>query len=174
MAISGTVTRSLSRGGRHVVKPFSAPELMARVRRLLERSRPERFAERLHTGGLDLDRQTRRVQRGSRVVQLGPTEFRLLEYVMGQPGRIFSRAQLLDAVWGRTARIDERSVDVRVGRLRRTLSKGRNTTRSAPCEGWGLCPRRKLRQQPTSLSALAPGGFRICPGCEPNVRQAAS
>lgn len=109
----------------YVVKPFSIPELMARVRGLLRRSRPEQIAERLRAGDLDLDRQTRRVQRGLRVVQLGPTEFRLLDHIMRHPGRVFSRAQLLDAVWGRTTRIDERSVDVRMGRLRRALSKGR-------------------------------------------------
>jgi two-component system, OmpR family, phosphate regulon response regulator PhoB len=109
----------------YVVKPFSMPELMARVRGLLRRSRPERIAERLRAGDLDLDSKSRRVQRGLRAIRLGPTEFRLLEHIMRQPGRVFSRAQLLDAVWGQTARIDERSVDVRVGRLRRALSKGR-------------------------------------------------
>jgi two-component system phosphate regulon response regulator PhoB len=122
----GERVRGLSVGADdYVIKPFSVPELMARVRGLLRRSRPERFAERLHAGDLDLDRRTRRVQRGLRAIQLGPTEFRLLEHIMGQPGRVFSRAQLLDAVWPPTARIDERSVDVRVGRLRRALSKGR-------------------------------------------------
>ena len=122
----GERVRGLSVGADdYVVKPFSVPELMARVRGLLRRSRPERIADRLNAGDLDLDRQTRRVQRGLRVVQLGPTEFRLLVHIMGQPGRVFSRAQLLDAVWGPTARIDERSVDVRMGRLRRALSKGR-------------------------------------------------
>jgi two-component system, OmpR family, phosphate regulon response regulator PhoB len=109
----------------YVVKPFSMPELMARVRGLLRRSRPERISKRLRAGDLDLDSKSRRVQRGLRVVQLPPTEFRLLEHIMRRPGRVFSRAQLLDAVWGRTARIDERSVDVRIGRLRRALSKGR-------------------------------------------------
>ena len=122
----GERVRGLSVGADdYVVKPFSVPELVARVRGLLRRSRPERIADRLNAGDLDLDRQTRRVQRGLRVVQLGPTEFRLLVHIMGQPGRVFSRAQLLDAVWGPTARIDERSVDVRMGRLRRALSKGR-------------------------------------------------
>jgi two-component system phosphate regulon response regulator PhoB len=109
----------------YVVKPFSVPELMARVRALLRRSRPERIAERLYAGDLDLDRETRRVRRGMRDIHLGPTEFRLLEYLLEKPGRVFSRAQLLDGVWGQAAEIDERTVDVHVGRLRKALSRGR-------------------------------------------------
>jgi two-component system phosphate regulon response regulator PhoB len=109
----------------YVVKPFSVPELMARVRALLRRSRPERIAERLIAGDLDLDRETRRVRRGARDLHLGPTEFRLLEYLLERPGRVFSRAQLLDGVWGQSAEIDERTVDVHIGRLRRALSRGR-------------------------------------------------
>ena len=88
----------------YVVKPVSVPELMARVRALLRRSRPERIAERLYAGDLDLDRETRRVRRGARDIHLGPTEFRLLEYLLEKPGRVFSRAQLLDGVWGRRRR----------------------------------------------------------------------
>ena len=109
----------------YVVKPFSLPELMARVRALLRRSRPERIAEKLSAGDLDLDRETRRVRRGSRDIHLGPTEFRLLEYLLERPGRVFSRAQLLDGVWGQSVEIDERTVDVHVGRLRKALSRGR-------------------------------------------------
>ena len=109
----------------YVVKPFSVPELMARVRALLRRSRPERIADRLGAGDLDLDRETRRVRRGARDIHLGPTEFRLLEYLLEKPGRVFSRAQLLDGVWGQSAEIDERTVDVHVGRLRKALSRGR-------------------------------------------------
>jgi two-component system phosphate regulon response regulator PhoB len=109
----------------YVVKPFSVLELMARVRALLRRSRPERIAERLHAGDLDLDRVTRLVRRSDRIVHLGPTDFRLLEYMLERPGRVFSRAELLDLVWGRSAEIDERTVDVHIGRLRKRLSKGR-------------------------------------------------
>jgi two-component system, OmpR family, phosphate regulon response regulator PhoB len=109
----------------YVVKPFSVPELMARVRALLRRSRPERIAERLHAGDLDLDRVTRLVRRSDRIIHLGPTDFRLLEYLLERPGRVFSRAQLLDLVWGRSVEIDERTVDVHIGRLRKRLSKGR-------------------------------------------------
>ena len=124
----GERVRGLSVGADdYVVKPFSVPELMARVRALLRRSRPERIADKLSAGDLDLDRETRRVRRGSRDVHLGPTEFRLLEYLLEKPGRVFSRAQLLDGVWGLSVEIDERTVDVHVGRLRKALNRGHST-----------------------------------------------
>ena len=109
----------------YVVKPFSVPELMARVRSLLRRARPERIAGRLQAGDLMLDRTARRVRRGERDIHLGPTEFRLLEHLMEKPGRVFTRAQLLDSVWGDAAEIDERTVDVHVGRLRKAIVRGR-------------------------------------------------
>ncbi len=109
----------------YVVKPFSVPELMARVRSLLRRARPERIAGRLQAGDITLDRTARRVRRGERDIHLGPTEFRLLEHLMEKPGRVFTRAQLLDSVWGDAAEIDERTVDVHVGRLRKAIVRGR-------------------------------------------------
>jgi two-component system phosphate regulon response regulator PhoB len=109
----------------YVVKPFSTPELMARVHALLRRARPERVASKLVAGDIDLDRETRRVKRCGREIHLGPTEFKLLEYLMEKPGRVFSRGQLLDSVWGMSAEIDERTVDVHVGRLRKALIRGR-------------------------------------------------
>ncbi|HMK90045.1 MAG TPA: phosphate regulon transcriptional regulator PhoB [Methylocystis sp.] len=109
----------------YVVKPFSTPELMARVHALLRRARPERVASRLTAGDIDLDRETRRVKRAGREIHLGPTEFRLLEYFMEKPGRVFTRAQLLDSVWGMSVEIDERTVDVHVGRLRKALIRSR-------------------------------------------------
>jgi two-component system phosphate regulon response regulator PhoB len=107
----------------YVVKPFSVPELMARVKALLRRARPERVASALVCGEITLDRDTRRVRRAGRELHLGPTEFRLLERLMEKPGRVHSRAQLLDSVWGMDAEIDERTVDVHVGRLRKALSR---------------------------------------------------
>jgi two-component system, OmpR family, phosphate regulon response regulator PhoB len=109
----------------YVVKPFSVVELMARVRALLRRSQAEGVAGRLSFGNLSLDRLSRRVRRGDRDIHLGPTEFQVLEHLLEKPGRVFSRAQLLDLVWGRSADVDERTVDVHIGRLRRKLSRGR-------------------------------------------------
>jgi two-component system, OmpR family, phosphate regulon response regulator PhoB len=98
---------------------------MARVHALLRRSRPERIAEGLYFGDLELDRVTQRVRRSDRDIHLGPTDFRLLEYLLEKPGRVFTRAQPLDGVWGHTMEIQDRTVDVHVGRLRKALSKGR-------------------------------------------------
>ena len=108
----------------YVAKPFSVPELMARVRAVLRRSRPERIVKRLYAGDLDLDRETRQVRRGTRDIHLGPTEFRLLEFLLEKPGRVFTRTQLLDGIWGQAAEIDERTISVHVGRLRKRLSTG--------------------------------------------------
>jgi two-component system phosphate regulon response regulator PhoB len=109
----------------YIVKPFSVPELLARIRSLLRRARPERLAAVLGAGDLELDREKKRVSRSGREVHLGPTEFRLLEFLMENPGRVYTREQLLDGVWGRDIYIDERTVDVHVGRLRRALNRGR-------------------------------------------------
>jgi two-component system phosphate regulon response regulator PhoB len=109
----------------YIVKPFSVPELLARIRSLLRRARPESVATVLVAGDLELDREKKRVSRSGREVHLGPTEFRLLEFLMQSPGRVYTREQLLDGVWGRDIYIDERTVDVHVGRLRRALNRGR-------------------------------------------------
>jgi two-component system phosphate regulon response regulator PhoB len=111
----------------YIVKPFSVPELIARVRALLRRTKPERVADVLTFGEIELDREKKRVSRGGREIELGPTEFRLLEFLMERPGRVFSREQLLDGVWGSEVYIDERTVDVHVGRLRKALNRGRET-----------------------------------------------
>lgn len=109
----------------YVVKPFSVPELIARVHALLRRTKPERVSATLEAGEIAIDRETHRVTRAGRPVHLGPTEFRLLERLLEKPGRVLSRAQLLDTVWGMSAEIDERTVDVHVGRLRKALVQGR-------------------------------------------------
>ncbi len=117
--------RGLSTGADdYIVKPFSVPELLARVSALLRRSSPERIADILSFGELELDREKKRVSRNGHAIDLGPTEFRLLEFLMERPGRVFSREQLLDGVWGRDVYIDERTVDVHVGRLRKALNRG--------------------------------------------------
>ena len=138
----------------YIVKPFSVPELVARIRALLRRARPERVAARLAAGDLELDRDTRRVSRASREVHLGPTEFRLLEFLMQSPGRVFSREQLLDGVWGRDVYIDERTVDVHVGRLRRALNRGRASDPIRTVRGTGYSfDERFGKDEPLSKSA---------------------
>jgi two-component system phosphate regulon response regulator PhoB len=120
--------RGLSTGADdYIVKPFSVPELIARVRALLRRASPERVATVLSSGDIELDRDKKRVLRDGRVIDLGPTEYRLLEFLMERPGRVFSREQLLDGVWGNEVYIDERTVDVHVGRLRKALNHGQSS-----------------------------------------------
>ena len=119
--------RGLSTGADdYLVKPFSTPEFIARVRALLRRAKPEVLSSVLSVNDLLLDREQHRVFRNGRPVKLGPTEYRLLEFLMMSPGRVFSREQLLDKVWGETIYIDERTVDVHVGRLRKGLNIGRS------------------------------------------------
>lgn len=109
----------------YVVKPFSVPELMARVKAILRRANPERIAQTLEVEDIELDREAYRVTRNGREVRLGPTEFKLLEFMMESPGRVFSRTQLLDGVWGRDVYVDERTVDVHIGRLRKAINLGK-------------------------------------------------
>lgn len=109
----------------YVVKPFSTPELLARVKATLRRANPSILSHILKVGDLVLDRQQHRVYRQETEVRLGPTEFRLLEYFMMSPGRVFSRSQLLDGVWGPDIYVDDRTVDVHVGRLRKAINVNR-------------------------------------------------
>jgi two-component system phosphate regulon response regulator PhoB len=108
----------------YVTKPFSTTELMARVRAVLRRIRPGLKDDRIKVGDLEIDRVAHRVTRGGTDIHLGPTEFRLLDYFMQHPGRVFSREQLLDTVWGSDVYVEARTVDVHVGRLRKALRQG--------------------------------------------------
>ncbi len=120
----------------YVVKPFSMTELLARIRAVLRRIRPGLADDRLSHGDIMVDRVAHRVKRDGREVHLGPTEFRLLDHLIQHPGRVFSREQLLDAVWGSDVYVEARTVDVHIGRLRKALNTGREvdpirTVRSA-------------------------------------------
>lgn len=108
----------------YVTKPFSPSELVARVRAVLRRSRPATDAEQLTFADIVMDLTSHRVQRGNRNLHLGPTEFRLLRHLMEHPGRVYSREQLLDAVWGHNVYVESRTVDVHIRRLRKALNDG--------------------------------------------------
>src|SRR5690606_37754128 len=108
----------------YITKPFSPAELIARIRAVMRRAQPALASETLEFGDLTMDLAAHRVRRGSRQVHLGPTEFRLLRYLLQHPGRVFSREQLLDAVWGRDVYVEPRTVDVHIRRLRKALNEG--------------------------------------------------
>lgn len=107
----------------YLTKPFSVPELIARIRAVLRRIRPGLAEDRVTHGDVVVDRVAHRVKRAGREIHLGPTEFRLLDYLMQHPRRVFSREQLLDAVWGSDVYVEARTVDVHVGRLRKALNR---------------------------------------------------
>ncbi len=124
----------------YMVKPYSVVELMARVRTQLRRSRPSAIGEVLEYEDITLDPETHRVHRDGKVLKLGPTEFRLLTTFMEKPGRVWSREQLLDRVWGRDIYVDTRTVDVHVGRLRKALCAhgGEDPVRTVRGAGYAL------------------------------------
>jgi len=126
----------------YVTKPFSPRELLARVSAVLRRVRPALAGETLEAGDIKLDPVAHRVERRGRQLQIGPTEYRLIKFFMEHPRRVFSRGQLLDAVWGTGSEIEERTVDVHIRRLRKAIAIGNapdpiRTVRSA---GYALEP----------------------------------
>jgi two-component system phosphate regulon response regulator PhoB len=127
----------------YVTKPFSPAELIARIRALLRRANPAPTDETLHCGNIRMDLAGHKVHRGNRNVHLGPTEFRLLRYLMEHQGRVFSREQLLDAVWGRDVFVEARTVDVHIRRLRKALNDtgDNDMIRTVRAAGYALeCP----------------------------------
>jgi len=111
----------------YITKPFSMTELLARLRAVMRRIRPALAEDKVRVGDIVVDRVAHRVKRGAREVHLGPTEFRILDHLMQHPGRVFSREQLLDAVWGSDVYVEARTVDVHIGRLRKALMVGAET-----------------------------------------------
>jgi len=111
----------------YMIKPFSMPELFARTRALMRRAKPSLLEDVIRVGDVEVDSQAFRVKRDGDSIHLGPTEFRLLDHFVRHPGRVFSREQLLDAVWGRDVYVEARTVDVHIGRLRKALKKSGKT-----------------------------------------------
>ncbi|MBA3810727.1 MAG: phosphate regulon transcriptional regulator PhoB [Caulobacteraceae bacterium] len=122
----------------YVVKPFSMIELCARIRAVLRRIRPGLAEDRVRQGDIVIDRVAHRVKRAGEEIHLGPTEFRLLDYFMQHPGRVFSREQLLNAVWGTDVYVETRTVDVHIGRLRRALGAEGDPIRTVRSAGYSL------------------------------------
>ena len=123
----------------YVTKPFSPAELVARVRALLRRAHPAAGADELAAGDIVMDLAAYRVRIAGADVELGPTEFRLLRHFMEHPGRVYSRDQILDAVWGRDINVEDRTVDVHIGRLRKALrAAGKDPIRTVRGAGYSL------------------------------------
>jgi two-component system, OmpR family, phosphate regulon response regulator PhoB len=124
----------------YVVKPFGVTELLARLKAVMRRARPSVGTETLRYADLQMDLASHRVTREGGAVHLGPTEFRLLRVLLERPGRVFSREQLLDAVWGRDSEIEPRTVDVHIRRLRKALNEGgrRDLIRTVRAAGYAL------------------------------------
>ena len=124
----------------YVIKPYSVLELMARVRSQLRRVRPSTVGQRLEFDDIVLDAESHKVSRAGDELKLGPTEFRLLSTFMEKPGRVWSREQLLDRVWGRDIYVDTRTVDVHIGRLRKALTQygGDDPVRTVRGAGYAL------------------------------------
>jgi two-component system phosphate regulon response regulator PhoB len=124
----------------YMTKPFSMPELVARVRALLRRAKPSQAKGQLSFGDILLDLDAHRVSRGGRHIHLGPTEFRLLQYLMERPGTVFSREELLNGVWGPDIYVEPRTVDVHIRRLRKALNteNGADVIRTVRAAGYAL------------------------------------
>lgn len=133
--------RGLSTGADdYVTKPFSISELVARIKAVLRRTNPMVAGDIASFADIVLDRETCRVKRGARQVNVGPTEFRLLDVLIQRPGRVFSREQLLDRVWGNDSDVEIRTVDVHVGRLRKALNRkgDKDPIRTVRSSGYAL------------------------------------
>jgi len=126
----------------YLVKPFSIPELFARIRALLRRTESNVLSNGITVGDLVIDTKAHRVSRAGQELHLGPTEFRLLEHFMRRPGQVFSREQLLDAVWGHDVYVEARTVDVHIGRLRKalTMEDRKDPIRTVRSAGYALRP----------------------------------
>ncbi len=124
----------------YITKPFSVSEVIARIRAVLRRTTPQVAENIARFADITLDRAQMRVTRAGRNITLGPTEFRLLEVLIRRPGRVYARAQLLDRVWGQDIYVEERTVDVHVGRLRKALNRPgeRDPIRTVRAAGYAL------------------------------------
>ena len=138
----------------YLTKPFSVKELSARIKAVLRRIRPALVSEIVTFGDIEIDRAAVKVRRGDQEVHLGPTEFRLLDHFMQHPRRVFSREQLLNAVWGSDVYVEIRTVDVHIGRLRKALAKAGdgNPIRTVRSAGYALEAVEAVEHPPAASS----------------------
>ena len=143
----------------YVTKPFSVDELIARMRAVLRRIRPAFAEARLTVADLTMDLAARRVMRGGREVHLSPTEFRLLRQLLERPGRVLSRDQLLDLVWGHDQEVEPRTVDATIRRLRRALNQGGrpDLLRTVRASGYAIDDSDAAAGRGADISATCPG-----------------
>ena len=139
----------------YIAKPFSTKELLARVRAVMRRRAPQMKDEAILISGLRLDSATHRVSFNDQAIKLGPTEFKLLQYLMGHAERVHSRGQLLDKVWGDHVYIEERTVDVHVKRLREALGEAAAMVETVRGAGYRLTAKPQLQSQPNNLAGQA-------------------
>ena len=139
----------------YVTKPFSTPELLARIRAVLRRRAPEIVNDSVQVGELHLDAATYRVSHQGRELKVGPTEFKLLHFLMKHPERVHTRGSLLDRVWGDHVFIEERTVDVHVKRLRESLGEAGKMIETVRGAGYRLSAQSVLRQARADLAASA-------------------
>ena len=139
----------------YIAKPFSTKELLARVRAVLRRRAPQMKDEAILISGLRLDSATHRVSFNDQAIKLGPTEFKLLQYLMGHAERVHSRGQLLDKVWGDHVYIEERTVDVHVKRLREALGEAAAMVETVRGAGYRLTAKPQLQSEPNNLAGQA-------------------
>jgi two-component system phosphate regulon response regulator PhoB len=137
----------------YIAKPFSTRELLARVRAVLRRKAPEQVGEAISIAGLTLDPATYRVAYREQALKLGPTEFKLLQFLMNSAERVHSRAQLLDKVWGDHVYIEERTVDVHVKRLREALGNAGTMVETVRGAGYRLTAKPLLPVVPSEKSS---------------------
>lgn len=142
----------------YLIKPFSPRELLARIRAVMRRCAPQHADMVVEIAGLRLDPASRRICGGGRDIELGALEFRMLRFFMTHPGRVYSRAQLLDEVWGNNVYVEERTVDVHIRRLRQALEPTGHKGLLETVRGVGYCFRRELPvEAPRVPAVLLPG-----------------
>jgi two-component system phosphate regulon response regulator PhoB len=138
----------------YLIKPFSPRELLARIKAVMRRCSPQHADMIVETAGLRLDPASRRITGNGQDIELGALEFRMLRFFMTHPGRVYSRAQLLDEIWGNNVYVEERTVDVHIRRLRQALEPTGHKDLLETVRGVGYCFRRDLPQDVTPRPPL--------------------